>query len=74
MLQFFFSHLCSDEKTHASYKKSLEDLCLGVKPSVELPEITEAMTLYKRLHGKAEKRKQEAGSRWEHCGNTFLIK
>ena len=62
MKMCFFS-LYSDEKTHASFKRALEELCPGVRPLSELPEVTKAMTVYKSLHGREDKRKQEAGNR-----------
>lgn len=64
-LNGFVNSLFSDERTHAGFKRALEDLCVGARPPRELPEVTEAMTVYKRLHGREDKRKQEAGSRWD---------
>ncbi|XP_078381919.1 sulfhydryl oxidase 1-like isoform X2 [Oculina patagonica] len=57
-----FQELSHDERTHAGFKRVLEDLCVGARPPRELPEVAEAMTVYKRLHGREDKRKQEAGS------------
>ncbi|KAJ7339518.1 flavin-linked sulfhydryl oxidase [Desmophyllum pertusum] len=57
-----FRELSHDEKTHASFKRALEELCPGVRPLSELPEVTKAMTVYKSLHGREDKRKQEAGN------------
>ena len=53
----------SDEKTHAGFKRALDDVCQVEKPVIELPAVTEAMEFYKTLHGKEDQRKQEAGSR-----------
>ena len=53
----------SDEKTHAGFKRALDDVCQVVRPSAELPVVVQAMELYKKRHGKEDQRKQEAGSR-----------
>jgi len=55
--------LHSNEKTHASFKRALEELCVVVRPPPELSEVTDAMKFYKTLHGAEDKKKQEAGSR-----------
>jgi len=57
-----FQELSHDEKTHAGFKRALEDVCQVVRPNPELPSVAKAMTFYKTLHGTEDKRKQEAGS------------
>ena len=59
----FLKFLHSNEKTHASFKRALEELCVVARPPPELSEVTEAMKFYKTLHGAEDKKKQEAGSR-----------
>lgn len=57
-----FQELSSEEKTHASFKRALDDVCLVVKSPPEIPAVSEAMEFYKTLHGKEDQKKQEAGS------------
>lgn len=63
----------SDEKTHASFKRVLGDVCQVVKSPAELPVVAEAMTFYKTLHGKEDRRKQEAGNRLALGGISLII-
>ena len=63
LLLIFFS----DEKTHASFKRALDDVCQVVRPIPELPAVARAMAFYQTLHGKEDKRKQEAASRLAFC-------
>lgn len=44
-----------------------------VKSPAELPVVAEAMTFYKTLHGKEDRRKQEAGNRLALGGRSLII-
>lgn len=59
----FVNFLHSNERTHASFKRALEELCPVVRLPPELSEVIDAMKFYKTLHGAEDKKKQEAGSR-----------